>query len=151
MLIRSRENPDGPPIAIHLPLEGLREKLLALYTSDPLAPGVREALFVVEQGQRWNASHDDPDRGVGSRRVPIKRDARGGFNGFNNYNTGDFLREFGRREDLPDAVREVVRLVRIDAGDIMPPQPHAETYDPQTLAPFIKPRPRIEIREVPKP
>lgn len=146
MLIRSRENPDGPPIAIHLPLEGLREKLLALYTRDPLALGVREALFVVEQGQRWNASHDDPDRRVGSRRVPIRR---GTCSGFSAYNTGDFLREFGRREDLPDAVREVVRLVRIDAGDIMPPQPHTETYDPQTLAPFIKPRPRVEIREVP--
>lgn len=148
MLIRSRENPDGPPIAIHLPLEGLREKLLALYTSDPLAPGVREALFVVEQGQRWNASHDDPDRRVWCRSTPIKRGTR---DGFSDYNTGDFLREFGRREDLPDAVREVVRLVRIDAGNIMPPQPNAETFDPQTLAPFIKPRPRVEIREVPKP
>lgn len=146
MLIRSRENPDGPPIAIHLPLEGLREKLLALYTGDPLAPGVREALFVVEQGQRWNAIHDDPDHLIGCRRTPIKRDAHG-F----KYNAGYFLRDYGRREDLPDAVREVVRLVRIGSGDLAAPQPSAQTYDPQTLAPFIKPRPRIEIREVPKP
>lgn len=149
MLIRSRENPDGPPIAIHLPLEGLRDKLLALYTSDPLAPGVREALFVVEQGQRWNAIHDDPDHLIGCRRTQIARDKRDTRGGFNNYNAGYFLRDYGRREDLPDAVREVVRLVRIDAGDLAAPQPSAQTYDPQTLAPFVEPRPRVEVREVP--
>lgn len=148
MLIRSREAPDGPPIAIHFPLEDLRGKLLDLFARDPLAPGVREALFVVEQGQRWNATHDDPDRSVGCRRVPVKR---GTCNGFIAYNTGDFLYEFGRREDLPAEVREVVRLVRTDSGDVRPPQPNAETYDPQTLAPFTKPPARAEIREVPKP
>lgn len=147
MLIRSRENPDGPPIAIHLPLEGLREKLLALYTSDPLAPGVREALFVVEQGQRWNATHQE--HGNTLRNTPIARDQRDTRGGFYNYNTGDFLREFGLREDLPDAVREVVRLVRIEAGDVEPPAAGVRFHDPQTLAPFVKPRPRVEVREVP--
>ena len=35
------------------------------------------------------------------------------------------------------------------AGDLAAPQPNAQTYDPQTLAPFVKPRPRVEVREVP--
>ena len=149
MLIRSRENPDGPPIAIHLPLEDLHTKLLDLFTHDPLAPGVREALFVVEQGQRWNATHQE--HGYTSRSTPIARDQRDTRGGFDNYNTGDFLREFERREDLPDAVREVVRLVRIEDGDVEPPAAGVRFHDPQTLAPFVEPRPRVEIREAPKP
>jgi hypothetical protein len=149
MLIRHADHmDDGAPVAIRFPLEELREALLELWTRDPFAPGVRQALFVVEQGQRWRATYDDGP-GDGPRMFHVRRD---GFAGFCNYNFGDFAREFLRVEGLPDAVREVVRQAYLGdsgGGEVFYPYPsvhNAPRHDPQLLAPMSAPKPRVEVR-----
>ena len=149
MLIRHAEHmDDGPPVAILFPLEDLREALLDLWTRDPFAPGVRQALFVVEQGQRWRATHDDRS-GNGARMFQVRRD---GFEGFYQYNFGDFAREFLRVDGLPDVVREVVRRAYLGdhgGGEVYYPYSspdHKRRHDPQTMERRGAPKPHVEVR-----
>lgn len=57
MLIRRYEAPDGPPVSVRFPMNGLRDELLALYVANQLDEVVRDALLTLEHWQRQHAEY----------------------------------------------------------------------------------------------
>lgn len=145
MLIHTYDAPDGVPVRIRFPEDGLRDELIELLKVDPLARGVREALFVVEQGQRWNAAQNGATE-IGDT-FSIKRD---GCHGFCAYTFADFWHEYRFAPDLPEPIAEAVRLAgqAVNAyGDLRVPRPNTRELDPQALSPVVPNRTRAEVRD----
>lgn len=145
MLIHTYDAPDGVPVRIRFPKDGLHDELIELLKVDPLARGVREALFVVEQGQRWNAAQNGATE-IGDT-FSIKRE---GWHGFEAYTFADFWHEYRFARGLPEPVADVVVLAGQAVngyGDLRVPPSRGRSLDPQALSPVVPARTRAEVRD----
>lgn len=145
MLIHTYDAPDGVPVRIRFPEDDLRDEPIELLKVDPLARGVREALFVVEQGQRWNAAQNGATE-IGDT-FSIKRE---GWHGFEAYTFADFWHEYRFARGLPEPVAKTVALAGRAVngyGDLRAPPPGSRGLDPQDLSPVVPTRPGAEVRD----